>query len=405
VIETHPHADFISSHAEIAAATGADIYVNPRIAPAYSFKSFEDGQRITIGEASLRAISTPGHSPDSICIVLQDKGEDFAVFTGDTLMIGDVGRPDLREDGKNADTERHNLARDMYHSIHDKLMKLDDDVLVYPAHGGGSLCSRSENKATYSTIGQEKRTNPSLQPMEEGSFIDNLLKGQLFVPKYFPYDVGLNRAGAMPYEQAIAAVPRLDSTASIPVNALIIDCRPTNEFTRGHLEGAINLMDGPRFETWLGSIVSPGEDFYVIAGNKATADSILDKAAKIGYETNLKGIYTGVIPAEALSAPLPLNDFSEHPERYTIVDVRNKSERDKLPVFPNSLSIPLPELRERYKEIPLNKPIVVHCAAGYRSAAGASILQRKYKQHPVYDLGENILAYIERAGEKIQSGK
>lgn len=399
VIETHPHADFVSSHAEIAATTGAMIYVSGRIKPEYSFRNVNDGDLVKLGEIWLRILETNGHSPDSISIVAVDeKGKDQAVFTGDTLMIGDVGRPDLRENGVEAETDRRKLAVEMYHTLYDKLLKLDDDVVVYPAHGGGSLCSRTASSSIQSTIGAEKRNNPSLKPMDEADFVDYLVAGQPFVPKYFSYNVRMNRKGAPAFEPSIAAVPSLASSGQIPIKALIIDTRPAANFNRGHLDGAINLMLGDKFETWLGSIIEPAEGFYIVAANKHMASIALEKAAKIGYELFAKGIYTGPIPAEGIRQTMPLTENS--PENFTVVDVRNPSEIQNLPLFENSIRIPLYEIRERWREVPQTKPIIVHCAAGYRSAAASSILARFIKSVPIYDAGESIAELLKEAKTK-----
>jgi glyoxylase-like metal-dependent hydrolase (beta-lactamase superfamily II) len=172
IFETHPHADFVSSHTEIAKATGAKIYESRLAYPEYEFNGFDQGDTVVIGNVTLRALNTPGHSPDSICILAETEGRIEAVFTGDTLMIGDVGRPDLRENGRNHETDRRVLARAMYYSIHDILLRLPSNVKVYPAHGGGSLCSRSQESATFSTIGQQLISNPSLRKMSEDEFVD-----------------------------------------------------------------------------------------------------------------------------------------------------------------------------------------------------------------------------------------
>src|SRR5690606_15650826 len=212
VIETHPHADFVSSHLDIHQATGASIYVSELVGADYPFEAFDEGDEIDLGEGILmRAIHTPGHSPDSISVVLSENGKDKAVFTGDTLFIGDVGRPDLREKAGKLQAKREELARSMYHSTREKLMILDDEVLVYPAHGSGSLCGKSLSDANSSTIGQEKMSNYALQEMTEEDFVKILLEDQPFIPKYFPYDVALNKQGAPDYKKSLQKVDVLKS--------------------------------------------------------------------------------------------------------------------------------------------------------------------------------------------------
>ena len=206
VIETHPHADFVSSHLEIHQNTGVTLYTGALAGAAYPYNTFDEGDIIQLGEITLSPLNTPGHSPDSISIVLKHAGKQKAVFTGDTLFIGDCGRPDLREDTGNIKATKDRLARQMYHSLREKLMQLPNDVLVYPAHGAGTLCGKSLSEALRSTIGAEKLSNWSLQQMSEDEFVQHLLADQPFVPAYFPYNVELNRTGALPYKESIDKV-------------------------------------------------------------------------------------------------------------------------------------------------------------------------------------------------------
>lgn len=391
VIETHPHADFVSGHLEIATTKEVPVYVSRLAEVEYEHTPFDEGDKITVGKVTLEAINTPGHSPDSISILLRDEaGKPHALFSGDTLFIGDVGRPDLRETGEDLNTDRRELARAMYRTIHEKLLPLPDDVLVYPAHGAGSLCGKGMSSANSSTIGQERRSNAALQNMTEDQFLDYLLTDQPFVPKYFAYDVALNRKGAPDYTPSLNSVPRFDSADKVEKGAVVVDARPQTEFRKGHLPGAINIMDGGKFETWLGSLVGPEETFYLIVSDEEQAAGLLDKAAKIGYEQLLAGVVLNPEGMNEVSPELNLEAFKQQPEAYTIIDVRNASEVKQQQIFPNAVSIPLPELRERVHEIPTDKPVLVHCAGGYRSAAGASIIQQEVKSQPVYDLSEAI---------------
>ncbi|MCS7019166.1 MAG: rhodanese-like domain-containing protein [Cytophagales bacterium] len=402
VIETHPHADFVSSHLEIAQQTGAKIYVSKLLGAEYEHVPFDEGDTISLGDFTLRALNTPGHSPDSISIVLSVNGKDYAVFTGDTLFIGDVGRPDLRESVGNLTAQREELARQMYHSTREKLMKLDDDVLVFPAHGAGSLCGKALSGANSSTIGAEKMSNYALRPMSEDEFVKELIADQPFVPKYFGFDVLMNKKGAPAYQPSISSVPRLQpirsqaDTAQLDRNVLIVDARPQVAFRKGHLRNSINLMNGGKFETWLGSIVNPGEPYYLAAADEATLNELIAKAAKIGYEGAIKGAFVLDGSYTELTSPeIDLEAFRKHPSDYAIVDIRNWSEINTKKIFEGSLAVPLPELRERISEIPRNKPVVVHCAGGYRSAAGASIIANLLEKEgvTVYDLSEAITTF------------
>jgi hydroxyacylglutathione hydrolase len=393
VIETHPHSDFVSSHLEIAEETEATIYCSKLVGAKYPHKSFDDGDRIKLGTMELHAINTPGHSPDSISILLMDDlAQSRAIFTGDTLFVGDVGRPDLHEEEAVGGHKREELAAQLYQSTRNKLMTLPGTTKVYPAHGPGSLCGNPTSPDLDSTIARELKTNYALQPMSQDEFIKVLLEDQPFVPKYFGHNVQLNRQGAPSFEDSIRAVPHLSDADALDPGVLLIDTRPATKFRTGHLVGAINLQDGGKFETWLGTIFGPQEPFYLLADSKIALDTVVRKSAKIGYEGNIKG---ALLAPAALPATAPAVDVAqvrEHPERFTIVDIRNRAEA-KTPVFDHALLIPLPELRERAHEIPTDKPILVHCASGYRSAAGTSIVQAALPGAEVVDLGEAVTEF------------
>jgi hydroxyacylglutathione hydrolase len=389
VIETHPHADFVSSPLEIHQTTEATIYASKLISADYPHQAYDEGDVIELGEVKLKALNTPGHSPDGISIVAEVGGKDKAVFTGDTLFIGDVGRPDLREKAGNIMAKREELARQMYHNTREKLMKLADDVLVYPAHGSGSLCGKSLSDAQSSTIGAEKIGNWALQPMTEEEFINLLLEDQPFIPKYFDYDVNLNKKGAPAFQTSLAEVERLEKNFTPGQGSLIIDARPQEQFKKGHLKGAINIQNGGKFETWLGSIVSPEERYYLIAGSEEALEELIQKAAKIGYELLIIGAFVYDKAKGETSGRFDRSAFEQDQKDYTLVDIRNTSETKAGKFFESAINIPLPELRERANEIPTDKPIVVHCAGGYRSAAGSSILESQLPVN-VLDMSEAV---------------
>jgi hydroxyacylglutathione hydrolase len=397
VIETHPHADFASSHLELQQLTGATLYISRLAGVQYPHQSFDEGDSLTIGKIKLYPLNTPGHSPDSISIVLEHEGKQKAVFTGDTLFIGDCGRPDLREGAGSITAKREDLARQMYHSLRDKLMTLPDDVLVYPAHGAGTLCGKALSEAQSSTIGAEKQTNWSLQEMTEQEFIQNLLSDQPFIPAYFPYDVELNRKGAPAFRQSIEKVKigeaikdKATATTRLQKDVWVIDARAEKVFKAGHLPHAINLMEGTKFETWLGSIIRPEESFYLAAENEAQLQRLLERTAAIGYEGQVKEAFVLQLPQQA-NGKWDVAQLKQHPENFTIVDVRNPSEVKDKKIFEGSINIPLADLRQRAGEIPTEKPVVVHCAGGYRSAAASSLIQSKLKdQTKVFDLGEAV---------------
>jgi len=397
VIETHPHADFVSSHLEISKHTAASIYVSKLLGAEYPHQTFDDGDALVLGKITLKAINTPGHSPDSISILaIDENGKEEAIFTGDTLFIGDCGRPDLREQAGAITAKRNDLAQQMYHSLRDKLLVLQDHVLVYPAHGAGSLCGKGLSEANTSTIGAEKIGNWSLQPMKETEFVEQLLANQPFVPKYFPYDVGVNKSGASNYSESISKVNKTGAVRnqadvkSLKKNLLIIDTRPQEQFKKSHIKNAINLMDDTRFETWLGSIVNPGEKFYLIAESETKLDTMIQRTAKIGYESQIEKAFTLEF-AEHNTEFFNSELLRSNENDFTIVDIRNPSEVEEKAIFANTIHIPLYELRERTNEIPFHKPILVHCAGGYRSAAGCSIIKANLNSDvAVYDLSEDV---------------
>ena len=395
IIETHPHADFVSSHLELHQLTGAIIYTSKLVDAQYSHQSFDEGETIQLGNIKLTALNTPGHSPDSISILLEHDGKQKAVFTGDTLFIGDCGRPDLREAAGKIHSTREDLAKQMYHSLRNKLIILNDDVMVYPAHGAGTLCGKNLSKESSSTIAEEKKTNWSLQEATEEEFVKKLLVDQPFVPHYFPFDVELNRKGAENLKDSIDKV-NIGSTvdekmaSALDKTLWIIDTRKEAEFKEGHLHHSLNLMENGKFETWLGSIIKPGEQFYLASESKEQLQTMLERTAAIGYETQVAQgfvIDSGTVKQERIN----VDAFKNHQQDYTIIDVRNTSEVKEGKIFKNSIAIPLAELRDRVNEIPTDKPIVVHCAGGYRSAAASSLILSEIGNNVnVLDLGEAV---------------
>lgn len=393
VIETHPHADFASSHLQIHKETGATIYASKLVGAEYPHVPFDEGNHIRLGSVVLTALNTPGHSPDSICVVLNDSnGQQIAVFTGDTLFIGDCGRPDLREKAGNITAKREELARQLYHTLRNKLITLSDKTIVYPAHGAGSLCGKNLSDKLQSTIGNEKLYNWCLQEMSEAKFVESLLEGQPFVPVYFPYDVALNKRGVESLKESIATIPTLTSVDELAKNVVLIDVRDERAFKQEHLHGSINIPCTPneKFETWAGSIVSPEEQMALIGSSNEEIDEAVYRLAKIGYEKLIIGTLIKSETAKHSIKSADINHFTENISDYTIVDIRQPDEFRSDRIFQTSINIPLSELRERIHEIPGAKPIMVHCAGGYRSAAGTSIIKNAFPNQAVFDLSTNI---------------
>jgi glyoxylase-like metal-dependent hydrolase (beta-lactamase superfamily II)/rhodanese-related sulfurtransferase len=400
VIETHPHADFVSSHLEFHDTTGATIYTSKLVNALYPHQPFDEGETIQLGKIKLSAINTPGHSPDSICIILEHDGKQKAVFTGDTLFIGDCGRPDLRPGDGDALTAAKDLASQMYNSLRKKLMPLNDETIIYPAHGAGTLCGKALSKSSSSTIGEEKKTNWSLKEQSEDEFVKELLNEQPFVPAYFSFDVELNKKGAATFNKNTSAVKignlvtHEETESRLNKMYWIVDVRDEVEYKKGHLPHSINLMQETKFETWLGSIIKPNEQFYLAGADEKSLKEIINRTAAIGYEQQVAEAFI-LQYNEVTQEPIDVEEFKEHTNDYTIIDVRNKSEVKENYIFKNSLSIPLGELRENVKGIPTNKPIVVHCVSGFRSAAGSSLIQSKLNgKAKVFDLGEAVKEFI-----------
>lgn len=391
VIETHPHADFVSSHLEFHKNEDATIYVSKLVGAEYPHVGFDEGDSFQMGKVTFHSLHTPGHSPDSISILLKDEnGKDHALFSGDTLFIGDVGRPDLREKAGNMTAQREELAKMMYHTVQDKLKPLADDVLVFPAHGAGSLCGKNLSDARQSTIGEQRATNWAFNDLDEKTFVDSLLQGQPYIPKYFGYDVDMNKKGAPSYQRSISQVSIWPEGSTLPAGSLVIDTRNNAVFASGHLPGAINIMNGGKFETWLGSIVGPEERFFLVADSAAELEILITKAAKIGYEQLIKGAVVNPTGMSEKGNPFDLEAFKANKDQFTIVDIRSRDEHATAPIFDEAINIPLQELRERAKEIPTGKPVVVHCAGGYRSAAGSSIVAAEFEENEVLDFSEAI---------------
>ncbi|MDR9397889.1 MBL fold metallo-hydrolase [Salibacter sp.] len=392
VFETHPHADFISSHLELKEKLGLDIYINEKVGVSYDFKNMNHGDEVKVGNVTFRALFTPGHSPDHNSYLLIDEdGKQHGVFTGDSLFVGDVGRPDLREGAGNIQVSKKELAGMMFDTINDVFSNLDDNTVVYPAHGPGSLCGKNMSSDLTSTIAKEKSDNWAFHIKDKGEFVEAFLDGQKFIPKYFPNSVEVNRKGAQTLDEAVKSVNR-EKGIEIPADAIVIDARDGEAFRNGHVKGAINIQNGEKdkFETWLGSIVGPNEKFYLIGEDEKQLDFAIYRAAKIGYETN---IISGVVDpqnATERESDLNLDDFKSNPDKYTIIDIRNASEVEGGKFFDNAINIPLPDLRDKFSEVPNDKPVVVHCAGGYRSAAGASILSKLKENTEVYDLSEAV---------------
>lgn len=395
VLETHPHADFVSSHYQIHLETNATILVSKMIGADYPHKAFDEGDEFNFGSSTVKAIHTPGHSPDSLTFYVTDKNDSTkALFTGDTLFIGNVGRPDLREKAGNMVAKRQELAEAMYNTMQNKFNNLTDDVLVYPAHGAGSLCGKNMSDAASSTLGNERVGNWAFKTQSKEDFVAEILKDQPFIPSYFGFNVDVNKKGAPNFQSSIYGIPLQLYANTVEKNITIVDVRDEASFKKGHFKGSLNIMarsESDKLETWLGAIIQPNEQFYLVLDSVNQIENILSRIAKIGYEQQIEAVLTiGENAALELTDSLDVEAFKLNKNDFQIIDIRSESEHTNEVKFDNALNFPLNDLRETASKIDTQKPIVVHCAGGYRSAAGASIIQAKLKHKKVYDLSTAI---------------
>lgn len=401
VIETHPHADFVSSHFEIHQQLNVPIYASSLTKSKYPLKKLDESDIIHLtDQIGLRAMYTPGHAPDHIAAVLFENSKDIAVFSGDSLFLGDVGRPDLLDFSSESEKQRKYLAAMMYDTIHQKFAKLNDDVIVYPSHGAGSLCGKSIRKAASSTIGYEKLNNYAFENRTKDEFVNLLLSDQPFIPKYFAYDIHLNIKGAPALKANLEKLNYLPKNYQPEVGALIIDTRPAAVFKSSYLSGAINIQGTGQLETWLGTIVAPESKFYLVAADEQSLQTAVRKAAAIGYESNIQGAFVYDASNGSRFDVFDNSSFDPKENKYTYIDVRTEKEVKNQPILKNSINIPLQEFTNRLSEIPKGKPVLLYCGSGYRSATAASILKRDMPAIEVFDLGSAVSRYKSASGTR-----
>jgi glyoxylase-like metal-dependent hydrolase (beta-lactamase superfamily II) len=384
VIETHLHADFVSGHRELAERTGAEVVFGARARAALPHRAVRDGEEIRLGRLRLRFLETPGHTPESICVVVLEDGEaaPALVLTGDTLFIGDVGRPDLAGGAEGLGVR--DMAGLLYDSLHGKLLPLPDEVLVYPAHGAGSLCGRNISSETVSTIGDQRRHNYALQPMPRERFVDMVTADLPEAPAYFPHDAALNREGAAPLA-ARRLVPLAPEAveAHLREGAVLLDVRDAAAYGAGHVPGALNVGLRGQFASWAGTLVDTGRPIVVAAEGEDEAGEALMRLARVGLE-NVAGHLAGGVEAWERSgrpvARLPQIAVDELRARLgsvpglQVLDVRRAGEYAQGHV-PGAVNVPLHLLEEESRRLDRGRPTAVICAGGYRSSAAGSILQ------------------------------
>jgi glyoxylase-like metal-dependent hydrolase (beta-lactamase superfamily II)/rhodanese-related sulfurtransferase len=390
IFETHFHADFVSGHLDLAAATGASIIYGPNTVTKFEVTVAKDNQVFQIGNASIQVLHTPGHTLESSCYLLKDEtGKDHAIFTGDTLFVGDVGRPDLAQ--KDNEITMEELAGMLYDSLHEKIIPLADDVIVYPAHGAGSSCGKNLGSETFSTVGTQKQTNYALQPQTKEDFIIAVTDGLAAPPQYFPINAKINKEG---YESLDTVVANGMKALSVAVfkeqittfEPIILDTRNATVFTQGFVPGSISIGLEGRFAEFAGSIL-PFDQAILLVCEPGTEKESIVRLARVGFENIIGHLAGGFnawvdanetpdliidVEADELAMDIPFDP------NMVIVDVRKTSEFDQGHIK-EALTIPLDELTDpaSMANFDDNQNIYIHCAGGYRSVIASSLIKRQ----------------------------
>jgi len=369
IIETHLHADFVSGHRELAARSGAEIVIGAHAKAEFDHRAVRDGDTLALGNIQLRAIETPGHTPESICWLVIENGAPKKLLTGDTLFIGDVGRPDLAG-GRGFTPEQ--MASMLYDSLHEKILKLGDDVEVWPAHGAGSSCGRNISKETSSTIGAQRKTNYALRPMPREEFVRLLTIDMPAAPAYFPKDAEINRRGARPLSEIDASLIHADQIG----DAIVLDVRDYESFGAAHIPSSINIGLGGQFASWCGTLLPFDAKIVVVAANEEKAREAVMRLARVGME-NVIGFldmnrWNGDV--ESLEQ-ITTTEVAARRSQLAVLDVRGRGEFESGHV-PGARNIPLGDLAHHIDEIDRNAKHAIICGGGYRSSAAASLLAR-----------------------------
>ncbi len=385
VLETHFHADFLSGHLELAEATGAEIGFSSVAETEFPSRKLADGETISLGEVTLEILHTPGHTPESMSIVVREHPDDdipYGVLTGDTLFIGDVGRPDLLA---SIGFSRDELADKLYDSLHNKLMPLPDATRVYPAHGAGSACGKNLSTDTWSTMGEQKQTNYALLAPDRQTFVDLVTEGQPPAPDYFVYDAILNRKDReLLDETAMPTALTLDEfDGAVAGGAMIVDGRDPEEFARGHLAGSINVGLNGRYAEFAGSVVPADVDIALVVDDGFELEA-KNRLARIGFDRVIGYLQSPLSAMEAnpervrRASRITAAEFDERRadlDDLQLVDVRNQGEFE-LGSIPGAVNIPVGQIPSRTGELDSDKTTVVFCAGGYRSSVAASSLRQ-----------------------------
>ena len=386
VIETHLHADFVSGHHELAERTGAKIYFGAKANAEFDHVPVKEGDEIRMGDVTLRFLETPGHTPESLSVLVVDRAVSEvpkAVLTGDTLFIGDVGRPDLL----GAKMSAQDLAGMLYDSLHGKLLALPDAVEVYPAHGAGSLCGRNISSETSSTIGQQRQFNYALKPMPREEFVKMMTTDLPEAPAYFARDVAINRGGARPLEEL--SDPKPLSPAEVDElqksGAVLLDTRPAAQYGAGHVPGSLNIGLSGQFASWAGALIRPETPIVLVTEEKEQVREARTRLARVGLENVAGYLDGGILEWDRAGRPLATMEqiaVEELEARIRegrvarVVDVRRPGEWQAGHI-PDATHVPLNTLADQAETLPGDQPLAVICAGGYRSSIATSILEQK----------------------------
>lgn len=389
VFETHFHADFVSGHIDLSEKTGAPIVFGPNAQPSFKAHIAADGAEFTVGKITFKVLHTPGHTMESTCYLLRDEqGKDVALFSGDTLFIGDVGRPDLAQ--KAADMTQEELASTLYDSLRNKIMPLADDIIVYPAHGAGSACGKNMSKETTDTLGNQKKTNYALRAdMSREEFVREVTDGLQPPPAYFPLNVMMNKMG---YESIDAVMERgqqeLDpeafETAANETDALVLDTRAAQTFARGFIPNSINIGIDGSFAPWVGALIPDIRQSILLVTDEGREEEVITRLARVGYDGTIGYLKGGFAAWKAAGKEvdqiksIAATEISKElaAGNALVLDVRKETEYAAEHVEAAE-NLPLDYINENMAQLDKNKTYVVHCAGGYRSMIFASILKAR----------------------------
>lgn len=385
IIETHFHADFVSGHLELSAKTGAPIVFGPTAETTFESIIAIDEQQFKVGNCTLTVLHTPGHTPESACFLLADENNNpYAVFTGDTLFIGDVGRPDL---AIKSNLTQEDLAGMLFDSLQKKIIPLPDNVIVYPAHGAGSSCGKNISSERFSTIGRQKKTNYALQSMSKEEFVNAVTTGIMPPPQYFPKNATINKTGYSRIDdiltKGLTPLTPIQFQNLITEGAIVIDTRPAQVFAKAHVPGSINIGIDGQFAIWAATVITDINQKILLVVDKDREKEAITRLARVGYDNTLGYLNGGfeawlnaAMPIETIVSISAVEFAKTHQNTTTVLDVRKPGEYNSSHLS-SALNYPLDYLEKEYQQLSSANTFVIHCKGGYRSMVAASFLKHK----------------------------